>query len=170
MPLGDALRPLRIRLRGDTFEISAKRIGQTVRAEGSIGASCLGSAQRHGEFAVRPGSLVSGVKDQHHAHAAGWLALLLRCPGDQAFDGDFGFGFVVPYPGLPLADERLLVHGPRRWSLFTRRWAHLARAQLPTARPPWWVSQGGVFCWWSACRWWPPHWWAVRCGAAAPGK
>jgi len=62
---------------GDTFEISAIRIGQTGRAEGSIGASRLGSAQRHGEFAVRPGSPVSGVEDQHHAHAAGWLALLL---------------------------------------------------------------------------------------------
>lgn len=94
---------------GDTLdEISAERIGQTDRAEGSIGAPCLGSAQRHGEFAVRPGSLVSGVKYQHHAHAAGWLALMLRCPGDQEFDGDFGFVVLAARVSIGLrgADHR----------------------------------------------------------------
>jgi len=34
-------------------------------------------------------------------------------PRRPGFDGDFGFGFVIPYPGLPLADERLLVRGLR---------------------------------------------------------
>jgi hypothetical protein len=78
--------------------------------EGSVEASCLGSAQRHGKLGLRSGSLIRGVKDQHHAHA-GWLALLLRCRGDHGFYGDFGLGFVVPYSGPALADERLLVCG-----------------------------------------------------------